>query len=143
MARKELNGLASVLVMLLALGGCVTTLRGYEPKGPEEAEIRVLLLRWESTYNSHDVSGNLATYNEKAQIMYGGERRVASKSEYSQILPNRMKAVPSVEVGAPSIKVSGDKAEVTTTLSIRGTRGPFTFYLIRENNLWSIMNWKY
>jgi len=143
MAKKGLVVFASVLIMLLAIGGCVTTLRNYQPRSPEEGEIRALLLRWESTFNSHDVPGNLATWNEKAQIMYGGERRIASKKEYSQILPNRMKAVPSLEVGAPSITVSGDKAEVTTSLSTRGTQVPTTFYLIKENDVWSIMSWKY
>ena len=71
--------------VVLLFAGCVTTLQSYKPKTPDEASIKKLLLIWESTWNSHDVNGNLALYNAKAQIMYGKDRNIATKAEYSRI----------------------------------------------------------
>jgi hypothetical protein len=123
--------------------GCAGTLVTYEPKSPEEIAIKDLLLKWEKSYNSGDVAGNLSTWNDKAQIMYGTDRKLATKKEYIEILPERMKANPMINLGSPDIKLSGQKAEVKTTMSSgRGTI-PATFYLEKENNIWSIMSWRY
>jgi hypothetical protein len=131
------------ILMIFPLIGCAGTLATYEPKNPEETAIKNLLLKWEKTYNSGDVTGNLSTWNDKAQIMYGTDRKLATKKEYIKILPERMKAIPIVNLGTPNINVSGDKAEVKTTLSAgRGTI-PATFHLVKENNLWSILTWDY
>jgi hypothetical protein len=143
MAPRKLFVFPFFLIMFVVFSGCVTTLQSYQPKNPEEMAIKELLLRWESTYNNHDVAGNLATWNDKAQIMYGPERKIASKKEYPNFLPERMKAVPSLKLGAPDIKVAGDKCEVSSTISVGNTSVPATFHLIKENNLWSIMGWKY
>jgi len=132
-----------VILIILFSNGCAGTLATYQPKNPEETEIKSLLLKWEKTYNSGDVTGNLSTWNDKAQIMHGTDRKLATKNQYIEILPERMKANPSVNLGTPEIIIAGDKAEVKTTLSSsRGTL-PATFNLIKENNLWTIINWKY
>ena len=133
-----------VILMIFLFSGCAGTLATYEPKNPEETAIKVLLLKWEKTYNSGDVTGNLSTWNDKAQIMYGTtDRKLATKKEYIEILPERMKANPRVNLGSPDINFSGDKAEVKTTLSSSRGTVPATFNLIKENNLWSIISWKY
>ena len=143
MYRKELYLIPFTLIILIVFSGCVTTLQGYQPKGPEEIKIRELLLKFENTLNSRDVPGYLALWNDKAQIMYGKDRQIASKKEYTQILPERMKGAPKVKVGAPDIKVSGNKAEVSFVLSLGDFQRVTTYYLIKENDLWSIMGNKY
>jgi hypothetical protein len=132
-----------LIMMIIYFNGCAGNLATYEPKNPEETAIKNLLLKWEKTYNSGDVTGNLSTWNDNAQIMYGTDRKLTTKKDYIGILPERMKAIPSLNLGSPDIKISGDKAEVKAALS--GSRGtvPATFNLIKENNLWSIMSWKY
>jgi hypothetical protein len=143
MPKKQLFMFLFLLIILVAFSGCATSLQSYQPKSSEEVRIKELLLKWENTYNNHDVAGNLATWNDKAQIMYGSERKIASKKEYANILPERIKAIPSLNLGTPDIKISGDKAEVSTTLSARGSQILTVFHLIKENNIWSIMSWKY
>ena len=130
-------------LIILFSNGCAGTLATYQPKNPEETAIKSLLLKWEKTYNSGDVTGNLSTWNDKAQIMHGTDRKLATKNQYIEILPERMKANPSVNLGTPDIKIAGDKAEVKTTLSSSRGSLPATFNLIKENNLWTIINWKY
>lgn len=132
-----------LILMVFNFIGCAGTIATYEPKNSEEAAIKNLLLKWEKTYNGGDVTGNLSTWNEKAQIMYGTDRKLATKKEYIEILPERMKSNPSVNLGSPDIKISGDRAEVRTTLSTSRGTIPATFNLIKENNMWSIMSWKY
>lgn len=143
MLKKELYMFPFVLIVLISLSGCATTLQSYQPKGPEELRVKELFLKWESTWNSRDVPGHLSLWNENAQIMYGSNRQIASKKEYTGILPERMRANPSISVGAPNIKISENRAEVSVSLSLGSTQTSATFYLIRENNLWSIMSWKY
>ncbi len=127
----------------LTLVGCATTLQSYKPKTPEEALIKDLLVRWETTWNSHDVEANLALWNEKAQIMYGRAREIATKEEYSKILPERMKAHPSIHLGTPKIRVSGNKANVSLLMSLGGYQLPITFHLVKESGNWTIMSWEY
>ena len=143
MAKKQLFMFLFLLIILVAFSGCATSLQSYQPKSSEEVRIKELLLKWENTYNNHDVAGNLATWNDKAQMMYGSERKIASKKEYANILPERMKAIPSLNLGTPDIKISGDKAQVSTVLSVRGTQTPAVINLIKENDTWSIMSFKY
>lgn len=146
MPKKEHYILPFLLIVLIFLSGCATTPQSDQPKGlkdPEEVGTKELLLKWEATWNTHDVKGHLALWNDKAQIMYGRDRQIASKKEYLQILPERMKANPRIKVGDPDIRVSGNKAEVRVTLLIGNTQTATTFYFIKENGVWSITSWKY
>jgi hypothetical protein len=143
MDRKSLSLVLWFILMIFYVIGCAATLATYEPKNPDEAAIKNLLSKWEKTYNSGDVTGNLSTWNDKAQIMYGSDRKLATKKEYASILPERMKSIPTVNLGAPDIKLSAEKAEVKTTLSTNQRTIQATINLIKENNLWSILSWNY
>lgn len=143
MVKKEFYMFPFVLIVMVVLSGCATTHESYQPIGPDQMRVKELFLKWETTWNSRDIPGHLALWNDKAKIMYGRDRQIASKKEYIQILPERMKANPSIKVGSPDIKVVGNKAEVKVILSIRDTQTATIFYLIKENDLWSIMNWEY
>lgn len=142
MKKKKVFIFLSCLTALI-LVGCVTTLQNYKPKTPEEASIKELLVKWESTWNAHDVNGHLALWNAKAQIMYGKDRKVATKEEYFKILPERMNTHPSIKLGAPKTMVSTHKADVSVNMSIGSHQSPTTFHLIMENGKWSIISWKY
>ena len=132
---------------LFILVGCVTTLQGYKPRNSNEGAIKALLVRWETTWNSHDVNGNLALWNDRAKIMYGLDRKLATKQEYANILPERIKAHPTIKLGSPRIRVSGNKADVSLDMSLGDWKGaykvPTTFHLVRENGGWSIISWEY
>ncbi len=132
-----------LFVTFIILTGCVTTLESYKPQNPDEAAIKNLLLKWESTWNSHDVQGHLALWNENANIMYGKDRKIASKKEYVNILPERMKAVPKIKLGPPKIKTSDNKADATVDMKMGSYQAPTTYHLVKEGESWSIMSWDY
>ena len=141
--KKRMVFISLSCLAALIFAGCVTTLQSYKPKTPDKASIKELLVKWESTWNTHDVSGHLALWNVKAQIMYGKDRKIATKDEYSRILPERMNANPNIKLGAPKIKVSGHKADVSINMSIGSYQSPTTFHLVMENGNWSIISWEY
>ncbi len=131
----------------LLLIGCITTLQAYKPKNPSEVPIKALLVKWETTWNSNDVNGNLFLWNDKARIMYGLDRKFATKQEYEKILPERIKAHPIIKLGPPRINISGNKADVSLDMSLGDWKGAYKllviFHLVRENGAWSIIGWEY
>lgn len=141
--KKRMVFISLSCLAALIFAGCVTTLQSYKPKTPDEASIKELLVEWESTWNAHNVNDHLALWNAKGQIMYGKDRRIATRSEYSKILPERMNANPSIKLGAPKIKVSGHKADVSVNMSIGSYQSLTTWHLVKENGNWSIMSWEY
>lgn len=146
MAKKQLFMFLFLLFILIVFNGCAASLQSYQPKSSEEVKIKELLLKWENTFNNHDVAGNLATYNDKAQIMYGygGEqKKIVSKKEYSNIVSDRMNNAQSLSLGIPDFKISGNNAQVSTVISSRGHQIFVNFSLIKENDTWSIMSYKY
>lgn len=140
---KRALGLSLTLLVFIAFMGCATKLKNFEPKNQEEASIKKLLLKWESTWNNHDVEGHLSLWNEKAQIMYGKNRKTATKEEYTKILPERMRAYPEIELGAPAIELSQNEANATLSMMIGNHQTTTTFHLVKENDRWSIISWNY
>ena len=128
---------------LLVFAGCVTTQQNNGPPNPDKAAIGELLRQWESTWNAGDIQGNLALWNDKAQIMCGNDRKIVNKTKYADILPERMKANPRITVGTPRIKIGGNKANATVNMSFGDFSAPTTFHLLKEKGVWSIMSWNY
>ena len=75
--------------------------------------------------------------------MYGRERTVATKQEYAQLLPDRMKENPTLDLYAPKIKLAGDKTEVLVKSTIRGHTVDWTIRAVREDGRWYLMGWEY
>ena len=123
--------------------GCVTTLKDYKPKSSAEEPIKVVLVMYENEWNKHNEAGILALFHDRAKVMYGRERHIASKKEYVDILPERIAANPAIELSAPKINIKGDKAVVKLNLSTGEFKSQITFNMVRENNKWLIIGWKY
>lgn len=150
MAQKQLFIFFLLLLILLAFSGCATNHLNNLPKSPEEIKIKELLSKWENTINMRDAEGNLALYNDNAQIMYtymGMGRNIGSKKEYAKVLPGKLKEIQSVSIGTPVIKISGDRAQVsfdlTVGMNLRNYQSRNHIELIKENDTWSIMSYKY
>jgi hypothetical protein len=143
MAMKR--GTISVLFisLLLAAVGCATSLKEYQAKSPDEEAIKGALLRWETSWNKGDPAGVLSVISEDAQIMYGSDKAVASKQDYAGIIPERMKANPTVTVGLPKIKLAGEKAVAATSLSTRGRSMPVTFEFAKMSGQWLVTRFAY
>lgn len=141
--QKQITTIMFISFLSMFLIGCVATLKDYKPTSPTEEAIKMLLLTWETTWNNHDEQGYLALWHDSAKIMYGSDRKIASKQEYADILPERMAAYPTIKLGAPKIAIMGDKADVKVTSDFGRRQSPTAFSLIRENNKWFIMSFKY
>jgi hypothetical protein len=143
MVMKRFHCWGLTVFVIFFLSGCVNTLKNYNPKNPDEAQIKDLLIQWEHTWNNGDVPGHLALWNDNAKIMYGKDRKIATKKEYVTILPERMRAIPGISLGSPTIKRTGNNADVDVNMSIGSYHSPTTYHLIKEKNSWSILSWNY
>jgi len=140
---KQIKIFVLLVLFLLAAVGCATSLKEYQAKSPDEEAIKGALLRWETSWNKGDPAGVLSVMSEDAQIMYGSDKAVASKQDYAGIIPERMKANPTVTVGLPKIKLAGDKAVAATSLSTRGRSMPVTFEFAKMNGQWLVTKFTY
>ena len=143
--KKITSVLFCVILTLVVLAGCVASLKRYKPKSPDEAAIKELLIKWEESWNNQDARGVLMLLNERAELMYrvGNDRKFATKREYVDMLLERMKVVLKLKLGAPTIKVLGNKADVFVDIKIGNAKTAFTYYLVKENGGWSIIGWDY
>ena len=134
-----------VAIALTAILSCGqnTPLAVYEPKSPQEQALKRVLLDFQDGVNTINSKKIENLIHEKASIMVGGDRKILSKAEYIKILPKRLAENPSVALGKPKMKVSGDKAEVKIYMA----RGDFNTLIIfnmqLENNKWYIQSWEY
>ena len=130
---------------LASLGGCAGSLKDYQAKSADEEAIKSVLLHWENSWNNGDAAGVLSLISDEAQITYGygGEKAIASKTEYAGIIQQRMKANPTVTVGLPEIKMTGEKAVATASLSTRGRPMSVTFEFARTSGKWFVTRFTY
>jgi len=141
--QKKFITITFIFCLLFLFIGCVATLKDYKPKSSAEEAIKMVLVTYENEWNKHNEAGVLALFHDRAKVMYGGERSIASKQEYESILPERMTAHPTIELSAPKISITGDKADVKLTLSTGQFQSSITFGLVREKSKWLIMSWTY
>ncbi len=132
----------SIIFALLSCGRN-EPLSTYEPKSPQEAALKSSLLIFEQSVNTCNAEEIEDLIHEKASIMIGRERKILSKSEYIKILPQRLADNPSIALGKPKIKVTGNKAEVKIYLTRGDFNGLIVYNMVLENNKWYIENWKY
>jgi len=143
--QKRFITITFIFCLLVFFIGCVATLKDYKPKSSVEEAIKIVLVAYENAWNKHNEVGVLAFFHDRAKIMYGSPRspKIASKKEYVDILPERIAANPTIKLSAPKIDVREDKAVVKVNMSTRGHQTQITFNMVRENNKWFIMSFKY
>ena len=118
--------------------------QGATAKQPEE-QVKEFISRWEKLWNEDNPKEMMEMYHPEAKIMYGWgrERGMASKKEYEGILPQRIKANPSINLTITKIDVQGEKAKAAVDMKVRGRVTPSTFELIKESDKWLIMGFSY
>lgn len=99
--QKRFMPIMFIFCSLVLFIGCVATLKDYKPKSSAEEAIKMVLVTQENEWNKHNEAGVLALFHDRAKIMYGRERNIASKKEYVNILPERMEAQPTIKLSAP------------------------------------------
>jgi ketosteroid isomerase-like protein len=137
------TGWVIVILFLLVCGGCAKKLETYEPRSSTEGEIKSVLVSYVDAWNRHDVAGVMALWHNDAEIMYGSERKTASKERYRDLLPERMENTPTIRFGSPSIAVMDGKAVAKLRMDTGRFKMPVTFHLVEENDRWFLMRWRY
>jgi len=139
---KRFVPMASVIFITFFIFSCAATLKDYQPKSPDEAEIKGLLMNYDNTWNNKDEAGFLSLWHDKAELTYGRDRITVSKQEYAKIIKQRMEAFPVHELGSPKVKIEGNKATVKVPQMVQGGYISMTFDLVREDK-WFFMSNKY
>ena len=134
----------SVLLLVFFISACAGNSVKTENLSPDQKEIMVFLNELQQTWNTKNQDGYLALWHPNSKIMYSRDRVVVSKAEFAQILPERMKLSPVMELKVSDIKVTGNSAIVKASGRPDGrTLIHLDMNLERENGKWYLMSWKY
>ena len=118
-------------------------LTNYEAKSPQEQALKGVLLDFQDGVNTQDSNKVKDLIHEKASIMTGRDRKILSKAEYIKILPKRLAENPSIALGKPKMRVSGDTAEVKIYMARGNYNALVVFNMKLEKNIWYIQSWRY
>ena len=132
-----------IVITVIASCGQDEPLTNYEPKSSQEQALKSILLDFQDGVNTLDAKKIETLIHPKASLMTGRERKILSKEEYVKILPKRLAGNPSIALGIPKMKVSGDKAEVKIYITRGNYNGLVVYNMILEDNKWYIQGWKY
>ena len=154
MKRRPIFIIAGVCSFLLLIS-CATApppvpIKDYQPGNTEEASIKEFFVNYENLYNAHDLDGLGKLFSPDAQILAGGPaRKMVSAEEYLDMHRETFAKNPDlrVELYSPEIKVNGDEAEATFKIKSPGSGHtyipPFTYSLVKDNDIWLITGRKY
>ena len=143
--RKQIELFLLISLFPLFFIGCAVSVKEYLSLSAEEKAIVSVLIKWQETWNNHDVSGNLSLWLNDAKIKYGIGRNVSTKEELKAILPKDMASVGRIKLYTPKIEIFDNKASVNVLIvkfddyTIRSV----TFDLRKENNHWFLARCKY
>jgi len=141
-----------IFLLLIENMGFSAELKDYKPKSPDEEAIVSLLNKWKETWEGRNLQGFLDLWHDDAKIMLGGgpyPTRIATKEEAKPSLPNQMAGFCcGLKFETPKIDVSGKEANVEIWVVLtEGTHNQYNWLywlnLVKENNRWLIMGWKY
>lgn len=141
--------IAPMILFLMVVSSAIlscgkdTPLSAYEPNSTQEQELKATLLEFQDGVNSKNANKVKDLLSENASIMVGRERKILSKTEYAEILPQRLAENPAISFGKPKMTVSGDKAEVKIYVTRGGINSLVVYHMEFENNKWYIRRWEY
>jgi len=140
---KRLMTWTLTLLFFGSLFGCAT-LKDYKPKSKEEGAIKDVLVTFGKTATKGDVHGVSPLLHENFKGQVGKERTVLAKKEYLEVLPKRAAKRPQIIIGDPQMTIMGDKADVKCPVTVGNEwHGTIVYHLVKENNKWLIIGWKY
>lgn len=132
-------------IILTTLLSCErnTPLIKYEPKSSQEQALKSVLLHFQEAVTNKDSKKVLNLIHEKASVMIGTDPKLLSKTEYAEILPERLAENSYIALGKPKISVSGEKAEIKIYMTRGDDKFLMTFNMKLEDNNWYILSWEY
>ena len=129
------------LSVFVCISGSSISIAAEDVSGAEKS-IKQTLSNYAEAWNKKDVKGVISFYHDNADIMTGKEKKMVSKQQYEQILPNKWK-FGKIKFGVPKIKVTRDKANVKVKATFKRFDANFTYAMVLQDNSWLIMVQKY
>lgn len=120
-----------------------TPLTDYEPRSDQEQALKNILLEYQDAANAKNSDKIVKLISENASIMVGRERKILSKKQYIEILPERFAENLFVSFGKAKMTISGDKAEVKMYVTRGDTDSLVVFDMRFESDQWHIHGWSY
>ncbi|MCF8084708.1 MAG: nuclear transport factor 2 family protein [Deltaproteobacteria bacterium] len=139
---KRLTTWALAFLFSVSLFGCAT-LKEYKPKSKEEAAIKNVLVTFMDSAKKGDVQGVSPLLHDDFKAPVGRERKVLSKNEYLEALPQRAAEHPPITMSEPQMNIKGDRADVKCSVTRGNWHGQLVFHLIRDHGKWLITSWEY
>ena len=134
-------------VLLLIFGCAQTKVIEYQAKSAEEKEVVDVLVKTEKAIQNRNLGEFMASFHDNATIQLpsdGYERQFVSKRQYEEFLESGWWDEYSAGVLAnPKITMSGDKATLICFSPGDNVLLRHTFNLIKENEKWSIIKYRY
>ena len=115
----------------------------YEPKSPQEQDLKNVFLDFQDGVNTPDAKKIENLIHENALLMTGRDRKILTKAEYRKVLPKRLADNPSIALGIPKMEISGDTAEVKIYMTRGNYNGLIIYTMKLEDDKWYIQGWKY
>jgi ketosteroid isomerase-like protein len=140
---------------LLLLGACYflvscatppvtpVALKDYKSASPEEAAIVAVVIAFEECLNNADQKRLLSILADEAKMMHGRDKRIMTKKEYVNILPERIKEMGIIKFSNTKTEVSLDTATVKADYVGRAAVLDYLFKLKKFGDKWLIMSNSY
>ncbi|MCP4625314.1 MAG: nuclear transport factor 2 family protein [bacterium] len=135
--------IAAIAISTIISCGRNEPLANYNPKSQQAQALKNVLLEFQDGANRKDAKKVANLIHENASVMIGRDRRILSKAEYIKILPKRLAENPSISLGKPRMKVSGETAEVKIYMTRGDYNGLIIYDMKLDNNNWYIHSWRY
>ena len=144
MIRVRLFCLCWVCFGLAVFTGCAEqTLRGSDPKSPEETAITEVLVRFQDALNARDAKALEQVLHDDLKAMIDRNRRIVSKSAYLEDVARRMAGRSASVFGPPKITIIGQRAGIAIVMRSGTVSTAMTFEMVREEGRWLILSWRY
>jgi len=132
-----------ILSMAVLACGENDPLSAYEPRDPQEAALKTLMLDFQEAVNSGDAANVAGLIHEDASLVLGKDHTVYTKEAYIKLLSEKLPDSPPIGYGLPKIKIAGDLADVKIYLKSGGKEFLILYKMKLENNRWYIYGWEY
>jgi hypothetical protein len=114
------------------------------PAIASEEEVLSRLKDYENAYNTKNVEQVINLWSQDAKIMTGRDRKLVSRDDYRNMLPERMQSVPTMYFQSPRIEsIAESEATVTSNVKMPKSTAQMTIKLVKAGGAWYLQSWQY
>lgn len=127
----------------LLMVSCVSSEQQVKQTSPEEQAIFSMMGGMESAWNQQDAAAYIEFFHNDLNLKLGTPQKPVfySKSEYYQVLPQRMVDFGKIKMVKPKLlKLDGDMAKMKVIVRKPARDYPNTFNLVKVDNNWQIIS---